>query len=254
MSLSIIGYQNLLETATVTATSEAVGFAIENLYDGLAYDWWKPAAIGLHYINIDLGSEKEVDYISIFAHNLGDTSSTVKLQYDEDGLGNWTDATTTLTSENGRVIFKTLTPFNKQFLRLEVDAQTAIPTIGIVNIGKSMQMQTGLPSGFIPPTMGMTNDYVNAKSDSGLLIGRSLIRKSNSTTIKANYVTPAWVRTTWMPFISHAQVKPFFFSWDPERYPDEAVYCVTSKKITPPKYSGSLHMNVSLKVEAWHEL
>jgi len=254
MSLSLFGYDNILENASITATSESIGFEAANIADWLPYDWYSPSTLGTNYINIDIGVAKEVDYFAIFSHDLGKSGATVKLQYDNTGLGNWIDATTALTSDNGRVIFEKFSEVTKQIFRIEIVAPSALPMIGIVSIGKSMQMENGLPSGFIPPHMGTQSDYVNNKSDSGLLLGRSLIRKSNGSTIKAKYVTPAWVRSSWMPFLKHAEAKPFFFSWNHVDYPDEAVFCTTSKKISPPVYSDSMYMSISLSVEAWHEL
>lgn len=254
MSLSLIGYKNFLEEAIITSTTESTSSPVINIADWLPYDWYKPNAIGTHEILIDLGIEKEVDYISIFSHDLGQTSSTVKLQYDNDGLGTWIDASNALTSDNGQVIFEVLTPFTKRYLKLVIDANVSIPSIGIVSIGKTIEMQTGLPVGFIPAHMAQENQYVNSTSDTGLLLGRSLIRKSNKTTISAKYVTPEWVRDVWVPFLNHAQQKPFFFSWDHEKYPEESVFCVTYKKIAKPKYTNVIYMSVSLKVEAWYEL
>ena len=51
---SYIGYHNLLESGTVTASTEASGFEKENAYDNNTYDYWKPTA--LSSINISKGT------------------------------------------------------------------------------------------------------------------------------------------------------------------------------------------------------
>lgn len=78
-----IGYKNLYTTtgATVTATSEAVGFEKENAYDGVGYDWWKTTNFGNSVFQVDFVEAKTADYFAIYGHDLSDTASAVFLQY-----------------------------------------------------------------------------------------------------------------------------------------------------------------------------
>ena len=53
-----------------------------------------------------------------------------------------------------------------------------------------------------------------------------------------------------MPFLDHARLKPFFYSWDPDNHPDEAAYCWTDGPVSGPEYSDPYWMKHSLKLRA----
>lgn len=85
---AILAYENLLEHAdsTVTATSEATGYDVENCFDWLTHDYWQATAAGTNYVTVDLGSAKAVDYWAVFAHDLADNSGGVRVQYSSDNF------------------------------------------------------------------------------------------------------------------------------------------------------------------------
>lgn len=166
----------------------------------------------------------------------------------------YTDLTTTLAKSDSEVIFDKFTQVNKRYYRLVVVSGATVPSISCVWVGEAMELQRGLPSGFIPPHLSLDNKYVNSKSDTGLLLGRSITSKYNKGSIKVNSVTPAWVRSDWQPFILYAETMPFFFSWNEADYPDEAVFCISSTKIKAPKYKDAMFMDISLDFEAWWKL
>lgn len=85
---AILAYENLLEHAdsTVTATSEATGYDVENCFDWLTHDYWQATAAGTNYVTVDLGSAKPVDYWAVFAHDLQDNAGGVRVQYSSDNF------------------------------------------------------------------------------------------------------------------------------------------------------------------------
>ena len=62
MTNPVILYNSLIPSATtITVTSEAAGFAKENAYDWLTFDYWKPSAAGTVYYTMDFGAAVAVD-------------------------------------------------------------------------------------------------------------------------------------------------------------------------------------------------
>ena len=96
-----IGYQNLLEQsgATVTASSEATGYDVENAFDWLQFDAWKPSADGDAYIDVTLATAANADYFSIAWHTLGVNGARAQLFYDD--AGTWTPAGATVSDPAG---------------------------------------------------------------------------------------------------------------------------------------------------------
>lgn len=82
------------------------------------------------------------------------------------------------------------------------------------------------------------------------MLGRSLISQGSKFSIVFDLLSPAWVRSTWQPLIDHAELKPFFFLWEENNYPDEAALCWSSGAIPQPTYSLPNFMKVSMKVDA----
>lgn len=103
-----IGYKNLLThaDATVTASSEAVGFEKENAYDGLGYDFWKTSAFGFTTYTAEfyVESKKTANYIAIHGHDLYDHGGSLSVQY-WDGT-NWITVVPSFIPANNNTIFK----------------------------------------------------------------------------------------------------------------------------------------------------
>ena len=248
MSNPVIGYNNLLESGTVSASTEATGYEKENAFDWLTYDWWKPTAVTA-YLTVDMGSATACDYFALAGHDLGTQGAGVVLQYSTDNFAaDINDAFTTLTPSDDSVIFQSFTSQSKRYWRVKLT--TAVASLGTVAFGERLDMPEGMGVGFIPPTMSFDDDVTNNRAHGGAYLGRSVLREGASGSISFDLLTPAFVRSDWMPFIEHARSKPFFLSWDETNYSGEAAYCWTDGAITPPKYSHTNYMSASLKYKA----
>jgi hypothetical protein len=253
MSLPILAYNNIMTTGTVTATSSDTSFPVSNLTNWKSARWWKAAATGTHYINVDAGALVDVDYFGVFSHNLTEQSATVKLQWSNDGATGWTDLTSALAKSESEVIFDTFTSVNKRYFRVEVVAATAIPAIGIIGIGEYVTMQRGISAGFVPPHLNTKNKYLINESEAGSDLGNSLIRRAAMLSATMDVLTTAWVRSTWEPIIEHSETNPMFFSWNHSGYPNEAVLVKIDPDKSAPKYKDTMYMSVKMTGKAWHK-
>lgn len=254
MSLPIFAYNNILTTGTVTATSEDTSFPVSNLTNWKPTRWYKPAAVGTNYINIDAGELVDIDYFGVFSHDLTEKGATVKLQWSNDGSTGWTDLTTSLQKSNSEVIFKTFESVNKRYFRVEVDAPTSICSLGVIGIGKYLEMQRGIKSGFIPPHMNTKNKSLINSADGGLPLGSSITRREAQLSASMDTLTVDWIRANWEPLIAHAELNPLFFSWNYEVYPDEAVFTMLDVSKSLATYKNYAYMSLKVSGKAWHRL
>lgn len=250
----IIGYENLLESATVTADEEATGFEIENGYDWRLDDWWKAtstSAFTVINIDIDCGSSQSADYVGLVGHNFSSAVISFKVQHDDNsGYSSPTDAlgATALTSDG--VALKTFTSASDRYWRIAITMlSSAPPIIGHLSLGARYAPPVGMQSGAIPPKYGIQTKTMPNIGDTGLYLGSSTLRDHYESTIEMNLLTAAQMRTDIDPLTTHVISKPFFYNWDNTNYPTESAYCWLSGD---PNISTSspLYHSVRLPIRA----
>jgi len=251
MSNPFILYNNLLPGASIiTVTSEASGYEKENAYNYLTWDHWKPSASGTVYYTVDLGSAQSIDAWGVVAHNLGNNSASIKLQYSDTGAwaGEEVDVGTAVSPDTTETIMKTFTSLSKRYWRWEIVSASAASQIGLLFLGVKMEMPSGLGVGFAPDALAPQYEPRYNLSDDSALLGASLYKKPIKNTMKFKLLTPAWVRANWEPFLRHVeQNKGFLYQPQPDDYPSEVVYAFADKKkIKAPKYSQTKFMSVDL--------
>lgn len=245
-----IGYKNLFTTTgvTVTASTEASGFAKENSYDWFGYDWWKPTAIGDSWIKASFGGAQAADYCAIWGHDLADHGSTIKVQYSTND-STWVDAGALMPSDNS-TIFIGFDVQVKAYWRLLVNNPATIASIGGVQIGEALTFPRNMEVGFSPPSLAPIIESKTAQSELGAFIGGRILNKGVKGDFNLTNLDPAWVRTYWVPFINHAQTpKPFVFAWDSVNHSSEVILGWASQQIKSPTYSTPLLMDISLSFE-----
>lgn len=254
---SVIGYENLFTTGTVTASSEESGYPIENAYDGLTWDFWQPtsadAGDNSSYIEVDTGTTQSIvtGYFGLAAHNLADISATVTVQGSNDAFAAQTVQLAQTTPADNRVVFLTFSDKIYRYFRvLFTTTGGGVPVIGVVMLGRSLVLTDGMEPGFVPPVFSFDDTVKVNSANNGAFLGRSIIRKGSSTRISMSNVDPDWMRTHWLPFLEHARTMPFLFSWDTVDRPNEAAYCWTDKAIPDQAYTSSLYMGADLPVKA----
>ena len=248
MSNSIIGYKNVLETGTVTASTEASGFDKESAYDWRPFTFWQPTAVPASLV-VDMGSAVDVDYFALASHDLFDNGSTIVLQYSNDNFsGDINDAFTAITPSDNDVIFETFATINERYWRIYVTG--GVSSIGVTSFGEQTDLTKGMAIRFAPPTLSRDSKMITSESNKGQFLGRSIERTGYPGMVKLRLLDPAWVRSTWDVFIDHAELKPFFFSWDDGDYSDEAVLAWTNGKIGPATYDTATTMSITLKFNA----
>lgn len=245
---SYIGYQNIMESASsVGASSSQAGFPVENSFDWLSFDWWKPTSPGTNYITIDAGANVAVDYWAIAFHDLALHSGTIKPQYSSDNFSSDTnDLDSVYTPADNKAHMGIVTQRNVRYYRFEITTSGDAPLIGALSIGARLELPREVPLGFVSPHYGRKNIILNSVSDGGHFIGRSIRRQSREFDIKQRNVPASWFDTYWEDFVEHIEQKPFFYLWDEENRPLESVFAWTDGEVPTPSYGNPNLLDFSI--------
>lgn len=235
-----ICYQSFLDTGTVTVSSGDVAAAKNKL----TYDKWQPSGTS-EWVAVDAGTDVEVDYLAIAAHNLSGRS--VQFQYSDTG-STWTAIYSMVADSDKAILVLLNAPLSKRYWRVLVSGSVGI-SVGVIMIGKALAVQRSINSGHSPITLSRTTVVRPAISERGQWLGRNVIRSGLSTSVAINNLYADWYRANFDPFVESARTEPFFFAWRPETYPDEVALCWTTDDIAPSIAKKDL-MNVTFKVDA----
>ena len=245
-----IGYKTIVTRTNVSGTAAAAGFPVSAISNPATYERYKPVDLPAT-LTIDAGEPVECDYIGIAAHTLGSGGCSFTVEHSPDNI-NWTEvsAVTPVTDQSLMAIFE---PATRRYWRLVVNG-SAIPLIGVIYIGQSLQMQRAIYGGHSPLPLSRKTAVRPNVSETGQWLGASQERKGFKTSFSWKNLKAAWYRQYFDPFVAvNPRVIPFFIAWNPIQFPDEAGYCWATSDIQP-KNSGTLdYMDVSLSVEGFND-
>lgn len=230
---------------TVTASTEAAGYPVENATDYLTYDWWRPSAVPA-WIEVEIPLLEPIDACLIAAHTIGSSGCSVKVQI-WDGSA-WTDASAETLPANDRVIFFLFDEVYATRARIYIQGGT-VPDIGVVMFGKALATQRALYQGHSPINLSRRTTIRPNTSDSGQWLGRSIRRAGVATSITINNQRAGWIRDHFSPFIEAARTYPFGWAWRPQRWPEEVALVWVNDDIVPQNSGPIDMMTVTMDVE-----
>lgn len=248
---ALILYQNRLADAVVTASSSRSGYAVANAYDWRTTTYWSPvSAVGAHSLTAVFGSTVYADAFAIYRHNLYERDASVVLQYSTNSGTTWIDCFAPVRPSKNQCVLKTFSQKAATHWRVLIN-QTAAGElfVGVTAFGLPLITERGMSAGFTVPRLGRKNEILNNKTEGGAFSGRSLISRGAETRIEIRHVSPAWVSNFWEPFVQHAELRPFFFSWDNDGHPEDAVFCWADGDIPQVPYDDNHRMTPAMPVQ-----
>lgn len=99
----IIGYDNLVDNATLSASSEAAGYFVSNIKEQQLSKVWKSTSGSGQWILIDFGSAQSVKGVFVAGHNLL-SGSTIKIQANSSD--DWTSPPVDESLTYGEICYK----------------------------------------------------------------------------------------------------------------------------------------------------
>jgi hypothetical protein len=248
----VIGYNNFLDTAdTITASSAGANTPFANAFDGLVFDFYEPASAGTVTVDVALASPAEADYFAFYGTNLSTNGGSIKLQYD-NGAG-YVDAFTAVSPTTTAPHMEEFTAVTSDTWRIVIDS-TPTSRFAAISFGKKTTSERGLYIGFTTPLAGRAVRYTSNLSENGTFLGRSVLSRYNQVNANFEFMSDSFVKTTWLPFIAHAEKKPFFFKWSTTDNAAETMYAWTSGQSIPePRITNYGFQAVTLPIEGYTE-
>ncbi len=223
-------------TSVSYSGTEIDGFNKENLYDYKDFSTFKPQVSATTTMDFTLSGNQTIDTICVFAAKVGDTGLDINLYY-ESSPSTYTllEALTDVDGDLSWDEFNQVTVSSGRKIRLEFISDATQYEIRQIFVGPRTTFERGQWVGVNPPTLTQGIVQSNNISENGAILGTNVKRVDVKSSIDLQYCTPSWVRNTWETFSLHASKgRSFFYSWSPDEYPDDVVFCVASK-INPPK-------------------
>jgi hypothetical protein len=263
-----IGYQNIINDGSLTASASVAGFESSSLLNSFTYDLWKPASFPAS-LNIDAGKNVYCDYLGIAAHAL--SGCKVVLTASQDNV-NFFDVTEAVIDSDDALMLlfnRTLARYwtititgwatdatasydfvSQTYEEATYDSSDAGDShIGVVYLGEALAMPRGIYQGHAPGKLQQRHTYQNNDSDGGQWLGRSIVRRGYVESFAFKNIPAAFYRASIQPFVDHAVSEPFFIAWRPGQFADEAIFGRSMQDIEPNNSGPINFMSFNLNIE-----
>ena len=221
-------WDNVLASATFTATSEIEGFEAANAQATDTASWWWPSVAGT--LTMTLSGAASISSVGIAAHSLGGEGVGVTVQ----GLvgATWTTLHPEIVPDDNSAMMIMFASVTVTAVRLILDGSARI---GVVYAGSEMIMPQRVYTAAPPLSMVISTEYQTNKSQTGQFMGRSIMANARPFDVSWTHLHETWVRSDFYPFILAARRDPFFVALRPAGYPDDVGYVWTSSDIVPAR-------------------
>lgn len=258
-----IGMENYFLGATVLSFStQAPTAPAANLLNAFTWSKWQGLTTGGDNVVFDLGSAKDVDYFAVAEVNWPRYDGTITIQSSPDAVS-WTTQNTIYAQAAPTAPFYVPTPrcmatafpavITARYWRIVTSATSdALPSIGVISIGKWVIPEIGEFVGLAPPENNRNVDIYNALSDTGNFLGRSIVDKGTRLHMTLDLIDPSWVNTYGNRLIRILEVRPVFVAYPPVSSAvaggTQVGYLHSDGDIDSPTNSRTTKMKMSFKL------
>lgn len=250
-NLPVIGYSNVLTSATLASTTEDADYPLTNLLNPSTFQIWKGTdADDPEEFTFTNSGALDIDFIGIAVHNLGSTGRTIEVTATLDASPVTLLPEASVTSDDPLLIRFTKAAYSEIVITIsEAADDTTMPQIAVMYAGELLVLQRKIYVGHTPITYGRQSNVTVGRSTAGNFLGRLVLSEKLKTSVQFQHLTPAWYREFFNPFVRSAIETPFFFAWRPGGYPDEVGYCWCVGDTIPTNQMGNGMMQVSMELE-----
>jgi hypothetical protein len=250
----IIGYQTLVTSGNIAATTAQTASPASNLANPSTYLKWRASsAITDQVLTVTLETADDLDYVGIAGHNFGSGQMPVSIEGLAGSPAAWGELIPdTLLANDGPVIFR-FPPQPLAAIRVRIQPSGVAPPLSpfaaVLYVGKLLVLQRRIFVGHTPMPYGRKLTVANHRSIAGAFLGRIILSEKTMTGIDLENLTPAWYRSYFEPFVVAAKEIPFFFGWRPGSYPYEVGFAWLANDPQPKNQRPNGMMQVSLSLE-----
>jgi hypothetical protein len=250
----VIGYDNRVTVANISATSEAAGFPASNMANNSTFLRWAAedgSPLGTEVISVAVATADLLNYVGIARHNLGSQQYSILIEGNTDADASpetWVELVQEFIPADDSPIIARFDDTALAAIRITLTPGLDTlepPTISVLYVGALLVLERRLYVGHTPITYGRSSRIVSGRSEVGNFLGRITLSESLSTQVALQNLTPAWYRTYFHPFVLAAQESPFFFAWRPEDYPTEVGFAWLNAEPVPKNQRPNGMMQVS---------
>lgn len=253
----IVGYDNLVTAANVTADFEDVDFPALNLGNPSTYLRWESSHTALEpqYVTI-INSDRvdDLDYVGIAGHNFGSDNISVQIEgaseVESSGTFDWRELSAEIMPADDSPLLFRFTPQSLIGVRIRlVPNEGVAPRMAVVYVGKLLILERRLYVSHRPITLNTRSNVVTGFSEQGQFLGRLVLGEFQETQLDLPNLTPDFVRQQLNPFRRAAIQRPFFLGWRPDSYSSEVGYCWATANMTVSNSLANGLMTASLPVQ-----
>lgn len=249
--LPLIGYDQILTTSNVSASSEASDYPITRVTNPATHLFWKGSSAAITYITFTTDGVTPIEYIAIVGHNFDTAGIQPSIEYLDYGVSPpaWTTLQAAQAVTGGEPIVWWVGFQTYSSLRIKMSAGSAAPEVAVAQAGELLIMPNKIYSRHVPVPYGFKTNIANGFSESGLFLGRIVLGETRQSSAQFRFIQPTWFRSNIPAFLEAAQERPFLFIWRPDTYPDEIGYCVLSSDISPAPEDPSANNLIAFEIQ-----
>lgn len=243
MSEPVVIYESIITQQNVTASAEMAGFPIESIVTPMTdtSDSWRFVLDDI--VTVDIDAERPVPVSAVGMVCFGIVGSYVNVQYSDDG-DQYIDFLALYVARDGSFMDSVDDAIEARYWRIEFEpvngAIGLVARVPRIMLGEHLKFERCVMRSHKPIVLNRTTEYQTSESGTGQYLGRSIKRQNFATDVSFPYISSSWARVKFQPFVVAARQGPYFFSWNPERYPQEAAYVWTDEDIGID-YTGELN-------------
>lgn len=242
-----IGYEDVTDVYSATSGNASADLA----KTWQTYERWKPDASPATLTATF--PETTIDYIGIGAHTLGVTDSIV---FEVQVSGSWVTVdpgvVVGMEAPDNEAILLLMGQRSATGVRVTITYSGDVPTIGKLAAGKALEMARPFYGGHEPIMLSRNTVRRPNTSERGEWLGSTLVRQGRQGGAQWEHLEASWYRQNFDPFVSHAQRNPFFFAWNPLRFPD-CVYASLTNDVQPSNMGIRSLMSVSISMRGYSD-
>lgn len=243
-----IGYQTYTRDAgvVVTASTDTVPNPKDAALRPDTAEYWQPTALPAEW-KLDFLTSKSIAYVGIAAHTYGSAGCVITVATSPDNSV-WTTWGAAHTPTDDSPILILDTPRNARYLRVSITGASVMPKMAVIYFGPVLTVERPIWGGYRPINMNRETVLTNQLSRGGAFIGQSYRRGGVRGDIPLKFLSSAWYRANFDPFVKTARQFPFFLATRPETYTTDVVYAWVPDDVSPT-YSGEAdYIDVTLKL------
>lgn len=220
-------FKNIITADNVLITSHVPPNDIEGALSFLTFEYWEFE--GSQTVDVQITESGTADALGIYGDGI--TGVEVTVSYSQDAITYTTIHTGTIT-QDGTTLFVFSESVSAGFWRIEfVTGSDSDCKIRNLSLGKSLEFERCIMGQFAPSPYNRVSNLLSSGSGEAQHLSKRFNYEGFETDISVPMMSKSWARADFQEFVNHAVRSAYFFSWNPETYPSEAIYGWTDEDI-----------------------